>query len=206
MLPARALPTPRTRWRNRRSVRRRASGRSHQNFNRDYDPLTGKYLESDPIGVVGGVNTYLYVNASPVSLIDPLGLCECEPGKKKYSSQTSAARAILRTTNPESILRGAEFCGSVCRDKETGKYFTTGPVRGTWHSCSRASVPCPDCSTWVAVYHTHGSPSPGADNFSPADMDWSDSHNVDNYLGTPSGQFLHYPAGSGAPYSMGPLQ
>ena len=51
----------------------------NQNFNRDYDPLTGKYLESDPIGVVGGVNTYLYVNASPVSLIDPLGLCECEP-------------------------------------------------------------------------------------------------------------------------------
>ena len=74
MLPARALPTPRTRWRNRRSVRRRASGRSHQNWNRDYDPLTGKYIESDPLGLRGGLNTYAYVYDSPLRFVDPQGL------------------------------------------------------------------------------------------------------------------------------------
>ena len=74
MLPARALPTPRTRWRNRRSVRRRASGRSHYNYFRDYDSAVGRYVESDPIGLMGGLNTYVYAGNGPVGKSDPLGL------------------------------------------------------------------------------------------------------------------------------------
>jgi RHS repeat-associated protein len=44
------------------------------NYFRDYDASTGKYIESDPIGLNGGFNTYAYVNANPLSLVDSLGL------------------------------------------------------------------------------------------------------------------------------------
>lgn len=47
---------------------------THHNYFRDYDPETGRYLQPDPIGVAGGMNTYVYANGDPMQYIDPLGL------------------------------------------------------------------------------------------------------------------------------------
>jgi RHS repeat-associated protein len=45
----------------------------HNGF-RDYVSGLGRYLESDPIGLAGGLNPYHYANANPESHLDPFGL------------------------------------------------------------------------------------------------------------------------------------
>jgi RHS repeat-associated protein len=43
------------------------------NYARDYDPQVGRYVESDPIGLHGGINTYGYALQNPVTWMDPTG-------------------------------------------------------------------------------------------------------------------------------------
>ena len=50
----------------------------HYNYFRDYDPSTGRYVQSDPIGQKGGTGTYPYVGAAPFNSVDPLGLFKVE--------------------------------------------------------------------------------------------------------------------------------
>jgi RHS repeat-associated protein len=46
------------------------------NLNRYYNPATGRYLQSDSMGLAGGLNTYAYMQNNPVSKIDPSGLVD----------------------------------------------------------------------------------------------------------------------------------
>jgi RHS repeat-associated protein len=61
------------RWENRKRSRETSYARLLYNYYRTYDPTTGRYIESDPIGLEGGLNTYGYAYQNPLRYTDPTG-------------------------------------------------------------------------------------------------------------------------------------
>ncbi|MBS0211772.1 MAG: RHS repeat protein [Proteobacteria bacterium] len=74
------------------------SGMSY-NYFRDYDSSTGRYLQSDPIGLNGGINTYQFALSRPLSTVDPSGLIV-------LLTCHLAAAPLGRLTNPNSYHCG----------------------------------------------------------------------------------------------------
>lgn len=76
------------------------------NYFRDYDPTLGRYIESDPIGLEGGVNTFGYVMGNPILNSDSSGLVpETFFGSGNYyPSEYRAFRGALTLTNSFSRI------------------------------------------------------------------------------------------------------
>ncbi len=96
----------------------------HYNYFRDYDPSTGRYIESDPIGLDGGLNRYSYSRNSPTKFNDPSGLspaCVCT-----VECSSVPLTAVVFCTKVMTCVDG---CGEVSIEYGPSQWYSWGPVR-----------------------------------------------------------------------------
>jgi RHS repeat-associated protein len=78
-----------------------AASMLNYNYFRDYDASTGRYSESDPIGLFGGISSYGYVHGRPLTMIDPLGLQSSSMAGSGATGSMGAMGGAYNPNNPD---------------------------------------------------------------------------------------------------------
>jgi RHS repeat-associated protein len=114
------------------------------NYYRDYDPKVGRYLESDPIGQFGGLNTYGYTEQNPTNSSDPLGLFT-NPWKNFNPQKKGCDRVPDGNACTQKCCDDHDRCFSSNRCNELSWLLTGGIVShylSKCAQCNEAVVPC----------------------------------------------------------------
>ncbi|TQV65809.1 RHS repeat-associated core domain-containing protein [Aliiroseovarius halocynthiae] len=78
----------------------------HQNWMRDYDPTTGRYIQADPLGLIPGSSLYGYVYQNPMYWTDPTGECPICGQVLKQGIKKTLQKLRKRRLNKQLIKNG----------------------------------------------------------------------------------------------------
>jgi RHS repeat-associated protein len=107
----------------------------HDNRLRAYDPRTGRYLQSDPIGLSGGMATYAYATQSPNTFVDPFGL-----GKVSASVYDGVGGGVSVSWDSHGVSYCAEVGAGAGASLSYSPFANADPTKQYLEASAKASL------------------------------------------------------------------